>query len=53
MSAQVVVGRGMTSEEADELIALISAPPSTATNVKKVKDGNLFNVEATFPKKGS
>ena len=51
MGAQVVVATGLTSEEADELIASIKAPPSTATDVKKVPQasGNLFNVEATFP----
>lgn len=52
MGAQVVVATGMTSDEADELIASIQAPPSTATDVKKVSEGGtpeLFTVEATFP----
>lgn len=54
MGTQVVVATGLTSEEADELIASINAPPSTATDVKKVPQGGgskLFNVEATFPAK--
>jgi hypothetical protein len=52
MSAQVVVATGLTSKQADDLIALITAPPSTATDVKKVpedQDGKFFTVEATFP----
>jgi hypothetical protein len=54
MGTQVVVATGLTSEEADELIAAIKAPPSTAKDVKKVPQGGdskLFNVEATFPAK--
>ena len=56
MTAQVVVATGLTSEEADKLIASIKAPPSTATDVKKVPQGEdkkLFNVEATFPVQGA
>jgi hypothetical protein len=50
MGVQVVVATGLTSEEADEQIASIKAPPSTATDVKKVPEGGgLFTVEATFP----
>ena len=50
MGAQVVVATGLSSDEADELIAAIKAPPSTATDVKKVpEDGGLFTVQATFP----
>jgi hypothetical protein len=52
MEAQVVVATGLTSEEADELIASIKAPPSTATDVKKVSEGGVperFTVQATFP----
>lgn len=54
MAAQVVVATGLTSDEADALIASIKAPPSTATDVKKVPQGGgsqLYNVEATFPTK--
>jgi hypothetical protein len=47
---RVVVATGLTSVQADELIAAIKAPPSTATNVTKVpQSGGLFTVEATFP----
>jgi hypothetical protein len=50
MSATVVVAKDMTSAQADALIAAINAPPSTATDVKKVpQEGGLFTVEATFP----
>jgi hypothetical protein len=53
MSAQVVVAEGLTSQEADELINSIKAPPSTAKDVKKVPQaGGLFRVEATFPAVG-
>jgi hypothetical protein len=56
MSVQVVIATGLTSQEADELVAATKEPPTTATNVKKVaQPGNtgLFNVEATFPKAGA
>ena len=52
MGAQVVVATGLTSEEADELIAAIMAPPSTATDPKKISEGGtpeLFTVQVTFP----
>lgn len=48
--AHVVIATGLTSEEADDLMAAIKAPPSTATDVKKIAEaGGRFNVEATFP----
>ena len=52
MGVQVVVATGLTSDQADELIAAVKAPPSTAQDVKKIpEDGNkgLFTVQATFP----
>lgn len=52
MGTQVVIATGLTSQEADELVAATREPPTTAKNVKKVPQaGNtgLFNVEATFP----
>jgi hypothetical protein len=53
MGTQVLIAKGLTSQQADDLIAATNAPPTTATDVKKVPvegtQPQLFNVQATFP----